>query len=252
MKKLSCACLTIAVLGLLLSLLACNENTNVEDFEVDPKFEYFPLEVGKYLIYQVDSVVYDTLVNGIVVNETTSFVRERITDTLRDNSGRLVYRIERSYRAQDTLPWEIRDIWVSLRTNDQAERVEENLRFIKMVFPLIDGVSWNGNLFIDETTSIPIAGESVEIFKDWFYEVRGVDQAEQIGDQSYDNITTIVQADSENLIELRFAQEKYARGIGLVYKEMRILDTQKISEATPWENKAQKGFTMIQRLIEHN
>ncbi|MEO1628711.1 MAG: hypothetical protein AAFV25_26420, partial [Bacteroidota bacterium] len=187
MKKLLLS-IPLLACALALGLTSCNENTNVDDFEVDQKYEYFPLEIGKYFVYAVDSVVYDTLASGVVATPSSSFVREEITDTLRDNSGRLAYRIERSYRRNSDDPWQISDIWVSLRTDRQAERVEENLRYVKLVFPLIEGVGWNGNLFIDETTLITIAGESVELFKDWSYFADQVDVAETIGDIAFDNV----------------------------------------------------------------
>ena len=57
-----------------------------------------------------------------------------------------------------------------------------------------------------------------------------------------------------NLIELREAIEKYARNVGLIEKQMRILDTQCIieCEGEPWEVKAEKGFILKQRILEFN
>src|SRR5690606_24012329 len=109
-------------------------------------------------------------------------------------------------------------------TSNGIEWIEENLRFIKMVFPLREGVEWNGNKHIDVTTIIPIAGESVEVFKSWSYEALSVGETEIIGDFVFDEVATLSQADSENLIELRYSQEKYAKNIGLVYREMKILE----------------------------
>ncbi|MEL6865958.1 MAG: hypothetical protein AAFP19_16145, partial [Bacteroidota bacterium] len=67
----------------------------------------------------------------------------------------------------------------------------------------------------------------------------------------FDSVATIYQADNENAIELRYSIEKYARNIGLVYREMRILDTQAIVD-DPWEEKAQKGFIIRQQITRHN
>jgi hypothetical protein len=67
-------------------------------------------------------------------------------------------------------------------------------------------------------------------------------------------VVTVQNADSENLIELRLAHEKYARGVGLVYRELWILDTQCIEDCIgmTWEQKAEKGFILKQTLIDHN
>ena len=154
----------------------------------------------------------------------------------------------------DTLNWELKDIWLAIRTDEGAEWIEENLRFLKMVFPLKEGLDWDGNQYIDITTIIPIAGESVEVFKSWSYESISIDESEQIGDETFENVATISQANSENLIELRLSEEKYAKGIGLVYREMKILDTQNIIgfEFSTWEDKAQKGYILKQQIIDYN
>jgi len=240
------------LLGLLIALSSCNENTVKETIEVDQGYEYFPLEVGKYITYQVDSVIYDVGNNVTLIDTIRTYIKEEITDTLVDNTGETVYRIQRYERSNVNDNWRVKDIWTSARTRAQAEKVEENLRFIKMVFPVTEGIEWNGNIFIDESTIIPIAGESIEVFKNWLYKIESMDQSETIGDFTFDRVTTVSQADSENLIELRFSIEKYAEDIGLVYREMRILDSQIIDESIPWEVKAQKGYILTQQVIDHN
>ena len=206
------------------------------------------------MVYQVDSVIYDITQSGTEQIFSTAFIKEEIVETFTDNTGRQVYRIERYYRQDETNPWEIKDVWTAGVRNNQAERTEENLRFIKMVFPLREGTIWNGNLFIDETTIIPIAGESLEVYKNWEYEVIGVGVPDEIRGIVYDEVATMTQANNENLIEYRYSLEKYAKNIGLIYKEMKILDTQCIDacEGQPWEDKAEKGFILRQFLISHN
>ncbi|MEM1320427.1 MAG: hypothetical protein AAGG75_09225 [Bacteroidota bacterium] len=237
--------------GLLLLLSSCNEN-NTEDFPLELGYEYFPLEVGKYTIYQVDSVLFDTTGTGVVIDSTQSFIRETIVDTFVDNSGQTNYRIEREWRRSLGETWTVQDVWTALRSDIRAERVEENFRFVKMVFPLSVGRSWDGNQFIDINTNISVAGETIVPFKNWFYEILSVGEPGAVGVLQFDEVAEITQADAENFIELRRSFERYARGVGLIYREMWILDTQRISETDPWEEKAQKGFILKQRLIEHN
>ena len=123
-----------------------------------------------------------------------------------------------------------------------------------MVFPLQDNLTWDGNRYIDETTTISIAGESIEVFKSWEYEVNYVGEPAVVNNVIFEQVTEIVQADNENLIELRESKEQYAKGVGLIYREMRILDTQCISqcEGQTWEEKAEKGFILRQILLDHN
>ena len=233
----------------LLLLASCE--TKIEENNLDFGYNYFPLEVGKTWIYQLDSTVFDTTGMGTVVSSSTTFSKETIVEKFTGADGNEVYRIERSERKTDTDPWKVKDVWSAELETQKAIRTEENFRFVKMIFPLLGNEIWDGNQYIDKSTNIILAGETVEIFKNWEYEVISISEPEQIGDFAFEEVTTISQADSENLIELRFSREKYAKGVGLVYKEMRILDTQAISETTPWEDKAQKGFILIQTLIDY-
>jgi len=229
--------------------------TVVDDYQVDFGYDYFPIEIGKYRTYVVDSVLYDIGDNEeIIVTNSTTYEMHLVSDTITDNLGRLGYKIERYTRTSDTLDWEIKDIWTTIRTNEGAEWIEENLRFLKLVFPLKASVEWDGNQYIDITTIVPIAGESVEVFKSWSYEALSINESEAIDDMVFDSVATISQANSENLIELRYSQEKYAKDIGLIYREMKILDTQCIipCENETWEEKAEKGFILTQQIIDYN
>ena len=242
------------LLLVLLAIASCKSESTFEDFQVDQGYDYFPLEIGKYIDYQVDSVLYDTTGTGIVIEESSYLVREQVVDTFRDNNNRLSYLVERFQRLSADEPWEFSGNKSVIPDNTQLEVIEDNLRFIKMVFPLRDGELWDGNLHIDPSTIVVIKGEGVEMFKGWSYEIQSIGEAATINDQTYDDVVTITQAESENVIELRNSMEQYARGIGLVYRELRILDTQCITgcEGLPWEEKAQKGFILRQSIIGHN
>ncbi|MFT5167157.1 MAG: hypothetical protein ACI8P3_002394 [Saprospiraceae bacterium] len=253
MKKLILPVLLV-VFGCLF-LHSCKDKSTFEDYQVSLGYEYFPLEVGKYRDYIVDSTTYDIGPNEVVIIlNSTTYVREAVVDTITDNLDRLGYKIERSERSSLTDPWAVKDIWMMIRTEEQAESLEENLRFVKMVFPLKEGLVWDGNRFIDETLNITIAGETVEIFKSWEYEVDFVAGPIAVDNELYDDAVQITQADNENLIERRFSREQYVKDIGLAYKEMKILDTQCITgcEGQSWEEKAEKGFIVRQSLIDFN
>jgi len=178
-----------------------------------------------------------------------------VTDSFPDNEGRLVYRIERFERKDDTEEWRVNDVWTAAVTDRQAERIEENLRFIKMVFPVSDNTNpWDGNKYIDENLVISVAGESIFIFKNWLYEYREIGVPFEVNGLNFDDVVTVYQADEENFIELRSSYERYARGVGLIEREILILDTQCIAACVgeTWEEKAEKGFIVRQRIRDYN
>lgn len=254
MKKGVFCFLGIIIIGLSI-FMSCTPKSEIEEFdEFRFGYDYFPLEVGKYWIYETDSTIYDDA--GTSVYHRVSQVKEEIVEEFEDLTGETNYRIERFWRSADSLPWQVTDVWVASADADRAYRTEENLKFIKFVFPPRADKKWDGNVYIDETTIVYVAGESLEMFKNWGdeYEFQSVDVQESIGENTYENVATVLLTGDAVLdsIDRQYALEKYARGVGLVYKDYTILNTQCICPGQSWEEKAEKGFTLKQTLIEHN
>ena len=209
--------------------------------------EYFPLEIGNTWIYEIDSIVYDN--KGTKIDTIKHIVKEFISETFEDNSGNTNYLIER-YNKSAT-GWDISNVWAAYKNNKQAVRKEDNLIFIKMVFPVKKDVDWDGNAYFDsENTIISIAGEPIKMYEYWNYKYISTGTTEDIGANQYNDVATVEQVNYENSIEKRYSIEKYAKGTGLIYKNTVILNTQKIDQPnTPWEDKAEEGFILTQKLI---
>jgi hypothetical protein len=213
--------------------------------------EYFPLSINKTIVYDVDSVIYDPQPDKTVIIDTTFWqVREVMKDTFRDLSGILNYRVERYHRRKGAINWDISQVNTMAVTNQYALRNEQNLRYIKL--PLVFGLktSWDGNIYNDPSVRITVAGETLLPFsKKWTYQILSFGESEKIGDKTFTDVLTI-QAQTTNILnEKRSVIEKYAKEIGLVFKEEKILDTQKLDANIAWEKKAEKGFIVNQRAI---
>lgn len=244
--------LLLVILGII-CLTACKEDTK-EDFELDSLgYNYYPVELGKYWIYQVDSVTYIDL--GAIKDTTRSYLREEIVEEFVDQVGDTIYRIERKVSATSDYDWKVKDEWATEKQSNRVTRTEENLKYIKLVFPPTKSIAWDGNAFIPEGIEISVGGETIDFFLDWSYKILSVDQTETIGDIEYDNVLEIQNADSDelDLLHRRYVIEKYAREVGLVYKKHLILNTQCIEECEgmTWEEKASKGYTLEMTLLEH-
>ena len=237
------------ITAFLLFLTACEER--VEEFDLFLNQEYFPLAVGQTRIYQVDSINY--ISDGLIVDSVRSLVRERITERLEDADGEEVYRLERSIRRDTSEAWQIADVWVVSRDAAGAYRTEENLRFIKLVFPLTENRQWNHNAFIDEQQFFRVGGdELVQVYRNWESRVANADTTVVVAGQEYNNVVVIIQADEDNRIEKRCVEEWYAEEVGLIYQEQLILDTQSTLSNAPWREKAEKGFIVRQQLVARN
>lgn len=253
---------TIAVLSMTNS--SCEKDDPEEDLTIIKGFNYYPLEVGKYITYQLDSIIYHTGIGHcIFVQDSTShFLKEEVTGTFEDNTGTTNYIIERFTRKEESAPWNIIDVWNTKISETQVERVEENLRFVKLVFPVWKGERWSGNSFLSQDTSILLGGETINFYSNWSekYTYGTIDSTEVINGIAFDSVMTVIQSDSkDNKISYRVSLEKYARNVGLVYKEMWILDSNCCGNSglgpcqyTPWEEKAEKGLILRQRVIDFN
>lgn len=252
-------------LWLVLSIVAfqaCKDReTETFDSGAAQQYAYFPLQIGKYIDYQVDSVVYDFGAGGgTTLDSSTTFVRELIADTLRDQNGQLLYTIERYERDSLQAPWTLRSIGTAARTGSQAIRTENNLRFLKLIFPMDRRSEWDGNTWIDVNREIEIAGERMRPFSNWLYEVDSIDVQAQVGVFPFDSTLLITEADDNNIIERRLSRVRYAKNVGLVWREQWILDSQYCNqsipppdcETRPWELKAERGYILRQTVLAFN
>ncbi len=239
------------LMGLVLQV-SCEDTK--EDFQLDSLgYNYYPLEVGNYWIYQVDSVEYIDL--GAIKDTSRSYVREEIVEEFVDQVGDTIFRIERKVSPTQDYNWKVKDEWATEKNQTRVTRTEENLKYIKLVFPPTENISWDGNSFIPEGTEVFVAGETMDFFLDWSYKVLSLDQTETIGDTEYEKVVTTQNADSDelDLLHRRYVIEKYARDVGLVYKKHTILDTQCIEdcEGQTWEEKGEIGYTLEMTLLEY-
>ena len=58
-----------------------------------------------------------------------------------------------------------------LATNGQIQKVENNLRFIKLATPVWFETTWDGNVYLGGLEDIPVAEECNELtfYEDWQY-----------------------------------------------------------------------------------
>jgi len=182
----------------------------------DLGYNYFPDQVGHFVIYEVDSTVYDDFTHDTVYYRYQ--VKEITESEFTDNEGRRALRIERWVRPyNDTLPydslsWTLHRVWSAVRTAAQAERVEENVRYIKLAFPPEKDKDWNGN--------------AQNTLGEWDYEYEEVDAPANVNNRHFDSALAVLQHNDVNLLQHRYYHERYARNVGLIEKTVvDVFDT---------------------------
>ncbi len=183
-------------------VLSCKKEQDLSD--IDLGYDYFPIKVGAFIEYKVDSTYY-----GITEEVYSYYVREVITEEFLDNTGQNVYRVERSLKHFSSQPWILMDAWTQKRTSTVGERVEENIRYVKMEFPVVEGETWKGNVY--------------NTLGDWDYKYVNVDKPADLGLLEFENTVTVQQHNVSNLVEQQDFKEIYAKGVGLVYRKKKSI-----------------------------
>ncbi len=209
--------LLILFLSLILSV-GCNKSDN-RTFNAG--FEYYPIVAGHYITYSVDSFYYSSTNYPQIRIDTIHYeIKELIDTSFLDNAGRTSYRIERYRRPDAYSNWSIDRIWSVNNNNIVLDKNEDDLHFIKLVFPIVEGKTWKGNRQI-------AAIDEHMYLKDWIYQYQDIDQSYTIGMEVFDSTLLVMQVNVENLIEKKFAYERYAKGIGMISKEIKFLGKQR-------------------------
>lgn len=250
----------ILILFCLVSIIACQKSTFGSFDEAKYGYQYFPLRVGMERIYQVDSFTFDAINDRPVIDSSSSFIRELFVEKYENSLGEEVYRIERYNAGYPTGPWVIKDVVTEQIEVEKAVRVENNLRFTPLVFPIRLEKNWEGNLYIEPHYSIFVNGELLEdVYLEWNYQISGVDSIAQISGIDFEQLV-VTEVNEENAVTLRREVASYAPEIGLVYKKSWILNSickhelsgnTEFCQDKSWEEKASRGYIVEFRLVSY-
>ena len=185
--------------------------------EPDLGFGYFPTALHSWIEYQVDSLWQDDASN--VLDSVSYRLKERIEEYYTDDEGRLCHRIHR-YVLDGEGNWVVRDVWTATLGTTVAEATEENLRRLKLVFPVDEGTSWDMNVYNTED-DFTVSYEEVDV--PWA--ANGL---------NYASTLLVMNTIPPNFVEKRNFEERYALGVGMVSRYREETNTQVIfPEPTP-------------------
>ncbi len=197
--------------GMLLTI-ALLTSCGKESLEIpSPSFNYFPTENGKYVIYDVDSIVHSTDDND---NDDSVYyyhyqVKMVIDTSFIDGEGRERQVVARYYRNDTTQDWSINIVWSESLTSTSAYMWEDNVPYHKLGFPINSTITWNGN---DKNT-----------LDEEMYHYKDIHSSKTINNISFDSTLTVIQRDDNNFVERIYGAEIYCSGIGMIYKERNNL-----------------------------
>ncbi len=236
----------ILVITLVFVFFNCKKKTSPA---VDVGYDYAPTAIGKFVVYDVDSVIYDDFTHDTI--EYKYRIKEKLTENFTDNEGRSAIKLMRYIKkynpnlSYDAMNWTIKDVWNYTKTNTSLEVAEEDVRFTKLAFPVNANSTWNGNAH--------------NTIGEWIYNYLYFDQPEVINNKSFENVLCVVQKDdkNKNAIHRQYYIEKYAKNIGLVYREIKDLYSNTVTinpntqSITPVESRIEKGVIYKLTYVTH-
>lgn len=174
------------------------ETSNAINFH----YNYIPTDIGSWNEYEVTEISHSTTGAHDTLHY---FLKELITEEINATT----YRLERYWKINSTDNWTIKDVWTAEKTETAYQKIEENIKYTKLIFPVKGGQIWNGNAY-------NTAGEQS-------YNYDSIHIEKTINNIQFDSTVTVIQLDNVNAIEYQKAKEVYAKDIGLVYKSNKDL-----------------------------
>lgn len=238
------------VLSILIVLISCKKN---DSFTSAPLSDYYPLQPGKYITYQLDSTVFISF--GTRDTVIRYQVQDRVDAQITDNTGRPAYRVLRFIRKNESQPWTPGNTFMVVPTGNSIEYIENNLRYVKLQLPIVQDFTWKGNGYIDASS----INSEVRYLDDWDYMYDSVNVPLSLGSLVIDSTIKVAQRDEflgqdpnepgTQYGERNYSVEKYAKGIGLVYKEFIHWEFQ---GAHPPADASYTGYGVKLSITDHN
>jgi len=223
---------------------------------------WMPLQIGKYVTYRMDSLNF--YYYGQLDTITSYLAKDSVSDTLTDASGNLNYLVVRYL--SDTLgdSWTPNETYMVTASTQNIELTEQNLRFIKLAWPIDVGASWGGNDYLPYD---PYEDYFAYNYQDnidmsgWTFNYASVNQAYTTpAGSSFDSTISVLDVNDSLNVPLSnpnvpasrtYWWETYAKHIGLVYRSTQMWEYQ---PPTPDGTQAgyKIGFELNMYIVDHN
>lgn len=188
---------------ILLIFASCE--TEVEEVPTDFGFDYQPLEIGLFWIYEVDQTTYFGENDS---EEEEFFYRDLVRTFYLNGAGEQVFVINRT-KSTDRSNWTTQIEYTLLRRDFRLLRTIENQTVVNLVFPPELGKIWDGNIYRDKNEDE--------------FEIDSIG-SNMMGGASSDNVVRVNQEDSDDEITFRdIRYEVFEKGVGMIEKYDEVI-----------------------------
>lgn len=257
MKKCFISVIAAVILFVsLVQLAGCDKKD--DGFTSDAVTDYMQLQPGKYILYRLDSMRFTNFgqKDTIISYQAKDIVEEAYTDGMNRPGWRIV-RYLRDLNSTNDNDWRPLMTYNVVPTGNSIELSENNFRYIKLTTPVRNGRSWRGNGYLPNNPYQDLYEFSNdEDIQEWDYTYQDVHTPLTFNNKTYDTTISVLQiADSANLpIQVNVPAsktywiEKYAKGVGLIYKEVEMWEYQPPTSVSGYRH----GYGLKLTIIDHN
>ena len=133
------------VLLLLCSIAAVSACKKTIHYPATAPADYcLPLEPGKYAIYRLDSLNF--YYYGQLDTVTSYLAKDSVEESFTDGEGNKAWYVTRYLSDTTGQTWYPSETYTVTPSASRLEMTEDNLRFIKLAFPITQGFSWSGSV----------------------------------------------------------------------------------------------------------
>lgn len=186
----------ISIISFLLVACQKDQENSISDYQ------YFPIEVGQYQLYEVNESIYSISAAPIT---RVFFVKEKISEKYITSNGEYVYKIERSKRNNSSQTWRIDSVWTTEVHTNKVIRTTNNLSLVKLIFPIQSGQSWNINEYNNRPKQLATSENVGESFL--------------LDNKNYPKTVSVIIRNDSSLISKKRNIEVYAKQYGMIFQE---------------------------------
>ncbi|SEJ31862.1 hypothetical protein SAMN05216327_108246 [Dyadobacter sp. SG02] len=174
---------------------------------VDP-YNYYPLEIGHYVVYDVNQEVYSAGQSAPVITKWQE--KDEVDKIVSDSAGIVTYIVARSTRNSAADYWQKAKEYAVHKYPDKILTNIDNQLFQSLIFPIDSRTTWNGNAYnnLDK--------------QDYYYEP-GI-KSTKIGEHSFDKVLTVVERKDTSIINKYVTIKEYGLGVGLLSEDQTTFE----------------------------
>jgi hypothetical protein len=228
-----------------------------------PATDYFiRLQVGKYITYRMDSLNFYYYGQNDTI--TSYLAKDSVEKQTVDNTGATVWLVTRYLSDTTGSSWVPSMTYVVSPSLSAIDVTENNLRFVKLAFPMYLGFSWTGNSFLpyapyqdfftySDYNNLSLSG--------WNYIYQQVNQPFTVANGTrFDSASTVVQiADSSNVpitlptvfATITYWSETFAKNVGMIYRRTEMWEYQPPNPDGS-QGGYKIGFGLTMSVVDHN